>query len=60
VFGKHAIRQKVTKLGLWPAVHDAVNDPVQIGARVDVVSDAGGDDRQDIACTLPAFVEPRE
>ena len=41
-------------------MHDAVNDAMQIGSRVDVVRDARGDDGQDIAGTLCAFVEPCE
>jgi hypothetical protein len=60
VLGEHTIRQKVTELGLGPPVHDAVDDAVQVGARVDVVRDARGDNRQDIACALAAFVDPGE
>jgi hypothetical protein len=58
VLQEHSVRQEVTELGVGPSVHDAVNDSVQIGARVDVVRDARGDDRQDIAGALAAFVEP--
>ena len=57
---EHSIRQKVTKLGLGPSVHDAMDDAVQVVTRVDVVRDARGDDRQDIAGPLAALVEPRE
>lgn len=55
---KHSVRQKVTKLGLGPSVHDAMNDEMQVGAWVDVVRDARGDDRQDMAGALAALVEP--
>jgi hypothetical protein len=44
VLHEHSVGQQVTELGLGPSVHDAVNHAVQIGARVDVVRDAGGDD----------------
>jgi hypothetical protein len=60
VRGEHSVGQQVTKLRLGPSVDDAVNDAVQISARVDVVRDARGDDRQDIARAAAAFVEPRE
>lgn len=40
---KHAVGQELTKLCLRPSVHDAVNDLVQIRARVDVMRDTGGD-----------------
>jgi hypothetical protein len=57
---EHSVWQQVTQLRLRPSVHNAVNDQVQVGARVDVVRDACGDDREDIARALGAFVEPRE
>jgi hypothetical protein len=60
VLREHSVGQQVTELSLWPSVHNAVNDAVQVGARVDVVRDARGDNRQDIARALAAFVEPRE
>jgi len=33
---------------------------MQVGARVDVVRNAGGDDREDMSGALPAFIEPRK
>jgi hypothetical protein len=36
VLHEHSVRQQVTELCLGPSVHDAVNDLVQVGARVDV------------------------
>ena len=58
--GEHAVGQKLSELRLRPPMHNAVNDTVQIRARVDVVGDARRDERQDIARTCAAFVEPRE
>jgi hypothetical protein len=43
-----------------PSVHDAMNDEMQVGARVDVVRDARRDDGQDIAGALSPFIEPSE
>jgi hypothetical protein len=57
---ENSVGQQVTDLGLRPSVHNAVDDAVQVGARVEVVRDARGDNRQDIAGTLAAFIEPRE
>jgi hypothetical protein len=37
VGGEHSVYQQVTQLGLGPTVHNAVNDAVQVSARVDVV-----------------------
>src|SRR5580658_3313800 len=39
---------------------NAVNDAVEIRARVDLVGDAGRDDREDVARARAASVEPRE
>ncbi len=58
--GEHAVGQKLTEVVLGPPVHNAVNDAVQVRARVDVVGDAGGDDREDRRGALAAVVEPRE
>jgi hypothetical protein len=57
---KHSVRQKVTKFGVRPSMHDALNDAMQVGTRVDVMCDAGGDDGQDIAGALASFVKPCE
>src|SRR6185312_8212843 len=57
---EHAIGQEVAKLRLWPSVHNAVNDAMEIGARVDVVGDTRRDDRQDVAGPLAALIEPCE
>ena len=53
-------RARVPGLRLRPSVHDAVNNLVQVRARVDVVRDARRDDRQDVRGTFAAFVEPCE
>src|SRR5450432_1549487 len=41
-------------------MHNAVNDTVQIRTRIDVMRDARREDRQDVAGTRAAFVEPRK
>jgi hypothetical protein len=46
---EHAVGQELSKLGLWPAMDDGVNDAMEIRARVDLVSDARRDDREDVA-----------
>jgi hypothetical protein len=38
----------------------AVNDAMEIRARVDVVRDAGRDDRENVARARAAFIEPGE
>jgi len=53
-------RQEVTQPSVRPAVHDAARDEVQIGARVDVVRDAGADDGQNIGRAGAAEIEPGE
>lgn len=58
--GEHAVRQEAAELSLRPSVHDGVNDLVQVRARIDVVRDAGCDDREDVAGALAAVVEPCE
>ena len=58
--GKHSVRQQLTKFGLGPAVHDAMNDAMQVGAGIHIVCNAGRDDGQDIAGALSAFIEPCE
>ncbi len=58
--GEHAIGQEVAELRLGPAVHNAVNDAMKIGAWVDVVRDARRHDRQDVARPHAAFIEPCE
>jgi hypothetical protein len=34
--GEHAVRQQLAELRLRPAVHNAMNDSMQVLARVDV------------------------
>ena len=60
VRGEHAVGQQLAQLRLRPAVHDELRDEMQVGARVDVVRDAGADDRQDRRGALAAEVEPGE
>ncbi len=43
-----------------PALDDELGDEVEVGARVDVVRDAGGDDGEDRGGALAADVEPGE
>lgn len=57
---EHAIGQKVAQLRLRPAWHDELRDDVQVRARVDVVRDAGRDDREDVCGPLAADVERGE
>jgi hypothetical protein len=45
---------------LRPALHDEFGDEVQVGARVDVVRDARGDDTQYRRGALSALVHPGE
>lgn len=46
---KHAVGQEVSELCLRPPMNNAVNDAMEICARVDVVRDARRDDREDVA-----------
>lgn len=55
-----AIGEQLTKPLLRPALNDEARDEMEVGARVDVVSDACGDDREDGGGALAAEVEPRE
>lgn len=55
---QHAIGQEVTELRLRPPSHDELGHEVQVSARVDVVCDARGDDREDIPSAFSAFIEP--
>jgi len=57
---EHSVGQEITKLGLGPAMHNAVNDAMDVSAWVDVVRDARRDDRQDVAGARATLVEPRE
>jgi hypothetical protein len=57
---EHSVWEQVTNLCLGPSVHNAMNDAVKIGARVDVVRDARGNDRKDIAGACTALIEPGE
>ena len=38
------IREQLAEHFLWPTVHDELGDEVQVGARVEIVRDAGGND----------------
>jgi hypothetical protein len=42
--GEHPIRQQVTKFGLGPTVHDAMNDAMQVGAGILIVCNTRSDD----------------
>lgn len=55
-----AVREQVTQTRLRPAAQDQLRGAVEIRARVDVVSDAARDDRQDRGGALAAEVEPGE
>jgi hypothetical protein len=54
------IREQLAELGLRPALDDEPGDEMQIRTRVDVVRDAGRDDREDGRGALAADVEPGE
>lgn len=58
--GDDPIGQEIAQLFLRPALNDELRDEVQVGARVHVVRDARGDDRQDGGDPLAAIVEPGE
>ncbi len=60
VSGEDAIGQEVAQLRLRPIVNDELGDQVQVGARIDVVRDASGDDGEDGCGALSAEVEPGE
>jgi hypothetical protein len=53
VGGEHAVGQEVAELVVGPAMHDAMNDLVQVRARVDVVRYARRDDRENVASASP-------
>jgi len=57
---EHAIGQEVAEIFLREAVHDELGYEVQIGARIDLVSDACGDDAEDSCGALATDVAPRE
>ncbi len=57
---EHAIGQEVAEIFLREAVHDELGHEVQIGARIDIVRDAGGDDAEDGRGALAADIAPRE
>ena len=54
------IGQQLAQLPLRPTTDDEARDQVEVGAWVDVVCDAGRDDRQDGGGALAAEVEPGE
>jgi hypothetical protein len=60
MFAHDAIGQQVAELRVGPSLEDELHDEVQIGARLDVVRDARGDDREDVRRALAADVAPRE
>jgi hypothetical protein len=60
VSSEHAIGQEVAELFLRESVHDELGHEVQVGARIDLMSDAGGDDAKDGSGALAANVEPGE
>ena len=60
VSGEHAIGQEIAEIFLREAVHDELGHEVQIGARIDLVSDAGGDDAEDSCGALATDVAPGE
>jgi hypothetical protein len=57
---EHAVGEKLTEHVVGPSVHNATNDLVQIGARIDVVSNARRDNRENVSGALSAVVEPSE
>jgi hypothetical protein len=60
VSDEHAVGQQIAQLGPGPAPHDELRDEMEVGAGVDVVRDAGADDRQYGGGTLAAEIEPGE
>ena len=57
---ENSIGQELAKIPLRPAIYDELGHEVQVGAWIDIVSDAGGDDAEDGCGTLAADVEPGE
>lgn len=55
-----AIRQQVAELGVRPSLDDEPRDKMQVGARVDLVRNAGGDHRENGSGAFAAVVEPGE
>ena len=51
-----AVGQELAKAGLRPAVDDELRDGVQVGARVDLLRDAGAEDREDRRGALAAEI----
>jgi hypothetical protein len=60
VSGEHAIWEEFAELALRPALQDEFGDEVQVGARINVVRDARGDDTQDRRGAFSTFVHPSE
>ena len=58
--GDDPIGQELAELPLRPAADDEARDQMEVCARVDVVRDAGRDDRQDRGGALATDVEPGE
>jgi hypothetical protein len=58
--GEHPIRQQLAEPGLWPPMHNAMKDAVQICSWVHVVGDTRRNGGQDDGRALGAFVEPGE
>jgi hypothetical protein len=57
---EHSIGKQVAEFGLRPAAHEKRRDEMQVGARTDVVRNAGRQDGEDTGGTLGSLVEPRE
>jgi len=57
---EYSIREQVPQLRVGPALDDEPSDEMKVGAWVDVVGDAGGDDGEDGRGALAADVEPCE
>jgi hypothetical protein len=57
---QHSIREQLADACMWPATDDQFGDEVKVGARIDLVSDARSDDRQNGRSAFTASIEPRE
>src|ERR1700678_431869 len=57
---EHAVRQEITQLRLGPTADDEPRNEMQVGAWVDVVSNARSNDREDMGGALTPLIEPRE
>lgn len=57
---EHAVRQQVAQARLRPAIDDASDDEMEVGARIHIVRDRRCDHGEDLRRTMTALIAPRE